>query len=327
MDGKKIALLVGALFVAAFTAIMAKNMFGASATPLAVAAAPQPTGPQVLVATKALPVGTILGPGDVRFRPWPKQLVDGAYFVRGAAGADPVKLQGMVVRNAVTAGQPVTQGALVSPKDRGFLAAALTPGMRAITVAVNNTSGVAGFVFPGDRIDLMLTQTVTGAGEPLNATETFARNIRVLATDQRYQNQPTDDGKPDVKSYSMVTLEVTPKLAEKIEVAEKIGSLSLALRPLADNTQELAEATADGDKTPLLLAGQPQDANPTFTTGGQVSRFQRNTMPLQTGQNVPPQNFGDGAAGAAGQADAAYTGPAVRVARGNTVTITPVGGK
>src|ERR1700761_2848213 len=143
MDGKKIALLVGALFVAAVTAIMAKNMFGSAAAPQAVAAmAPQPTGPQVLVATKPLPVGTILGPDSVRFQPWPKDLVDGAYYVKGDASVDPAKMVGMVVRSEITAGQPLTQGSLVSPQDRGFLAAALTPGMRAVTVAVGGASAV-----------------------------------------------------------------------------------------------------------------------------------------------------------------------------------------
>src|SRR5579859_3288829 len=154
MDGKKLALLVGALFVAAVTAILAKSMFGAAATPQIMAAAPAPTGPQVLVATKPLPVGTILGPDAVRFQPWPKDLVDGAYYIKGQANADPTKLQGTVVRSEITAGQPVTQGSLVSPQERGFLAAALTPGMRAVTVPVGGATAVAGFVFPGDRVDL-----------------------------------------------------------------------------------------------------------------------------------------------------------------------------
>ena len=228
MDGKKIALLVGALFVAAVTAIMAKSMFGVAVTPTVVAAAAQPTGPQVLVATKPMPMGTILGPDSVRFQTWPKDLVDGAYFVRGQPGADPVKMQGMVVRSDITAGQPVTQGALVSPKDRGFLAAALTPGMRAVTVSVGGASAVAGFVFPGDRVDMVLTQQVTNpAGPALNASETILRNVRVLATDQRFDNQPTPDGKTTVSNFSLVTVEATPKMAEKIAVAQKLGGLSL----------------------------------------------------------------------------------------------------
>ncbi len=339
MDGKKIALLVGALFVAAVTAIMAKSMFGASVAPTVVAAAAQPTGPQVLVATKPLPMGTILGPDSVRFAPWPKDLVDGAYFVRGQEGTDPAKMQGMVVRSDVSAGQPVTQGALVSPKDRGFLAAALTPGMRAVTISVGGASAVAGFVFPGDRVDLVLTQQVANSssqgGTSLNASETILRNVRVLATDQRYDNQPTPDGKTTVSNFSLVTLESTPKMAEKIAVAQKLGSLSLSLRPLADTTQELAQQIAAGDiavpagtdpkvekKMLVDLATRPQDNQTTFTTGGEVSRFARTSVP----RNGPVLAMGTTPPGGQGAAPA-YSGPVIHIARGNAVTDTPVGGK
>jgi len=342
MDGKKLALLIGALFVAAVTAIMAKSMFGVNTTPQIMAAAPtQPVGPQVLVATKPLPVGTILGPDAVRFQTWPKDLVDGAYYIKGQANVDPSKLQGMVVRTDITAGQPVTQGALVSPQDRGFLAAALTPGMRAVTVSAGGATSVAGFVFPGDRVDLMLTQDVQGGasdGQQLRATETIIRNLRVLATDQRVDNQPTPEGKTDVRNFSLVTLEVTPKMAEKIQVAQKLGSLSLSLRPLADNTQELERGIATGEinvppgtdtkdesKMLLALANRPQDNQTTFTTGGEVSRFARTSVPRSgtaiASASPAPQ-------GGASQAPApAYLGPIVRVARGNAVTVTPVGVK
>lgn len=342
MDGKKLALLVGALFVAAVTAILAKSMFGATATPQIMAAAPVPTGPQVLVATKPLPVGTILGPDAVRFQPWPKDLVDGAYYIKGQANADPSKLQGTVVRSDITAGQPITQGSLVSPQDRGFLAAALTPGMRAVTVPVGGATAVAGFVFPGDRVDIVLTQDVQGGGnggdsQPLRASETIIRNIRVLATDQRYDNQPTAEGKSDVHNFSMVTVEATPKMAEKIAVSQKLGALSLSLRPLADNTQELEQEIAAGDinvpsgtdpkaekKMLLDLASRPQDTKTTFTTGGEVSRFARTSVPRTQVASAAPAAP---AAGGAQVAAPAYLGPVVRVARGNTVTVTPVGGK
>ncbi|MGJ3625868.1 Flp pilus assembly protein CpaB [Sphingomonas sp. MMS24-JH45] len=98
------------------------------------AAAPPPAivGPEVLVATRALPVGTILDAASLKFQPWPKEMVENAYFKKD--GTDLSKLIGTVVRLPITAGQPVTQGALVKPGDRGFLAAALGPGMRAVTV-------------------------------------------------------------------------------------------------------------------------------------------------------------------------------------------------
>jgi pilus assembly protein CpaB len=334
MDVKKLALLVGALVIAVITAVMAKNMFAGAGAQQA-AAAPVPMGPKVLVAKKALPVGTIIDADSLSYQPWPKELMQSAYYLEGQPDSDPKKLLGTVVRYAITAGQPVTRGALVGPQDRGFLAAALSPGMRAITVPVNAASGVAGFVFPGDRVDMVLTQEVAGGGDgpKLKVSETIIRNIRVLATDQRVTEKDAE-GKTVVKTFNNVTIEVTPRIAEKIAVAQSIGSLSLSLRSLADNTAELERAVASGDvKVPdnanpaqerqllLAVANRPLDNNTTFSTGGDVSRFQRRTVPART----PDAQAAAGGGNALGGTVAA--GPVMRIARGNSVTVVPVGAR
>jgi len=338
MDVKKLALLVGALVIAVVTAVMAKNMFAGAGAQQAAAAPAVPLGPKVLVAKKALPVGTIVDADSFAFQPWPKELMQSAYYVDGQPDGDPKKLLGTVVRYQITAGQPVTRGSLVGPQDRGFLAAALGPGMRAITVPVNVTSGVAGFVFPGDHVDMVLTQQVDGGGDgpALKVSETIIRNLRVLATDQRLTDKD-DDGKTQVRTFSNVTLEVTPRIAEKIAVAQSLGSLSLSLRSIADNTSELERAVASGDvKIPanadpaqekqmlLALANRPIDGNTTFSTGGDVSRFQRRTVPARTAAAPAAAPAG---AGAAAPAAGLSVGPVVRVARGNTVTVVPVGAR
>ena len=334
MDVKKLALLVGALVIAVVTAVMAKNMFAGAAAPQA-AAAPVPLGPKVLVAKKALPVGTIIDADSFTLQPWPKELMQNAYYVEGQPDGDPKKLLGTVVRYPITAGQPVTRGALVGPQDRGFLAAALGPGMRAITVPVNVSSAVAGFVFPGDHVDLVLTQQVQGGceGPALKVAETILRNLRVLATDQRITDKD-DDGKTQVRTFSNVTLEVTPRIAEKIAVAQSLGQLSLSLRSIADNSSDIERAVAAGDiKVPAgtspdqekqmlqAMANRPVDGNTTFSTGGDVSRFQRRSVPARTAAAPAP-----GAGG--GMPTAAMpVGPVVRVARGNNVTVVPVGAR
>src|SRR5204863_67050 len=167
----------------------------------------------------SLPGGTIIDADSFTYQPWPKELMQSAYYVDGSPNANPQSLLGTVVRYAITAGQPVTRGALVGPQDRGFLAAALGEGMRAITVPVNASAGVAGFVFPGDHVDMVLTQQVEGGGDgpALKVSETIVRNLRVLATDQRITDKDKD-GKIEVKTFANVTLEVTPKIAEKIAV-------------------------------------------------------------------------------------------------------------
>jgi pilus assembly protein CpaB len=337
MNVKKIMLLVGALVIAAVTAIMAKNMFagaGAEQAQAAAAVPAQPVGPKVLVARKDLPVGTIIDAESLTFQPWPKEMTQSAYYTEGSPDADMSKLLGTVVRFPVTTGQPLTHGAIVGPKDRGFLAAALGPGMRAITVPVNATTGVAGFVFPGDRVDIMLTQEVAGGGEgpALKVTETVVRNVRVLATDQRTDSKG-EDGQTLVKTFSNVTFEATPRIAEKIAVAQSVGQLSLALRSIADNSAELERAIASGEvKVPeganpaqerqmlASIATRPIDTNTTYSTGGDVSRFQRRSVPAR------PASTGQGGA-LEGAAAAAPAGPVVRIARGNNVTVVPVGAR
>jgi pilus assembly protein CpaB len=340
MDVKKIVLLVGALLIAAVTAVMAKNMFSGASAPEAQAGPVVPAGPEVLVATRTLPIGTIIDAEAFRYQPWPEGLVQPAYYTRGEQGGDPQTLIGTVVRNEISAGQPLTQGAIVRPGERGFLAAALGPGMRAVTVGVSATSGVAGFVFPGDRVDLVLTQEVTGGGEgaPLRASETIVRNIRVLAVDQRL-NARDEAGNQIAQTVATVTFEATPKIAEKIAVAQTIGQLSLSLRSLADNNAELERAIASGEvRVPhnadpraerqmlLAIASQPNDTNTTYTVGADVSRFQRATVPGRgrgEGNNAAPIAM----APAPRSASSESVGPVVRVARGNNVTLVPVGAR
>lgn len=339
MDRKKLVLLVGALIVAIGTALVARSMFAGAAAPQAEAAQVEPQGPKVLVAQRALPAGTIITADAIGYQLWPEELVQDAYFLDGEA--DITKLIGTVVRHPVTAGEPVTQGSLVSPGDRGFLAAALAPGMRAITVPVDAKTGVAGFVFPGDRVDLVLTQTVQGNdGTALKASETILRNLRVLATDQS-TTQETVEGKTVVKAFRTVTLEVTPTIGEKVAVAQTIGTLSLSLRSLADSQGDLDRAIAAGDviipdnATPeqeerLLreAAARPDDSRSSYVTGGDVSRFQRSSMPSQGtpqgyAQAAPAPVAGAPATGA-GSAPV-RSGPSVRVTRGKATEAVSVG--
>ena len=340
MDRKKLVLLLGALIIAIGTAIAARSMFTGGGAPNAEAAVP--TGPRVLVAKRALTAGTIITADALGFQPWPKELVQDAYFIDGEA--DMNKLLGTVVRYPITAGEPVTQGSLVAPGDRGFLAAALGPGMRAVTVPVSAKTGVGGFVFPGDHVDLMLTQTVQDkeGGSPLKATETILRNVRVLATDQSTEQEMVE-GKTRVRTFSTVTLEVTPKMAEKIAVAQTIGTISLSLRSLADNSAELEQALASGTvKIPAGASKQLEEAllkqamarpieggnNTSFVTGGDVSRFQRKTMPERRspGANYgAPQQYAQSSR--FGSSDSATkTGPVIRVTRGKKTEDVALGG-
>ena len=343
MDTRKIMLIVGALIIAISAAFGVNQiMRGASAPPARAAAAPDITGPMILVATRQLPVGTIIGPDAFRFQPWPKELVEKAYFLKDKTDAN--TLVGTVVRHPITAGQPLTQGALVHPDDRGFLAAALGPGMRAVTVKVSQEQGVAGFVFPGDRVDVLLSQEISveeGSAYPdkqIYAAETIIRNVRVLATDQRY-NAEDDTGKTPVRTFGSVTLEATPEIAEKIAVAQSMGRLSLALRPLAESTGELDAAIASGEisvpakggaiaerRMLAEAAARPTASRSSVTTGGDVSRF---WVPVNGRVSAPrqPQQYEPTSGASNGNAMPVRSGPVVRVTRGDKVTEVSVGGK
>jgi pilus assembly protein CpaB len=359
MDKKKIVLLLSALVIAALTAFMARTMFGSAAAPQAKAVAPPvPTGPEVLVATRALPMGTIITADALRFQPWPKELIDQAYFTRegkaetgvmpsagkivGAAvpeeQASPEELIGTVVRNPITAGQPITKSSLVSPGDRGFLAAALSPGMRAISIPVSAKTAVAGFIFPGDRVDVFLTQRVASDfGPAMKVSETILRNVRVLATDKQASPTVTKDGKTVVKKYKLITLEATPRMAEQLTVAQSLGSISLSLRALADNAAELEKALASGSVT-IPEGASPEEerrilnsinerpilGSATYSTGGDVSRFQRKSIARipTTAVQEAVRNVRDAGevAKASREVQKIYAGPIVKVSRAGLVT-------
>ncbi|QUL36597.1 Flp pilus assembly protein CpaB [Erythrobacter sp. JK5] len=345
MDRKKLVLLIGALIIAVGTAFAARTMFAGSAAPEAEAA---PVGPKVLVAQRALPAGTIITADAMGFQQWPEELVQDAYFIDGESDIN--ELIGTVVRHPITAGEPVTQGSLVSPGDRGFLAAALAPGMRAVTVPVSARTGVAGFIFPGDRVDLVLTQTVKGEGRDLKAAETVLRNLRVLATDQSTEQITDEEGKTVVRAFRTVTIEVTPKIAEKVAVAQTVGTLSMVLRSIADNQADLERAIASGEvkipdnATPEEeerylrdAVNRPIDKGTTFATGGDVSRFQRKSIPedpetlrrqardqARADQLRREAQRFNGGGSSNTSATPVSTGPSVRVTRGKTTTAVPV---
>jgi pilus assembly protein CpaB len=329
MDRKKLFLLLGALVVAIGTALAARSMFAGAATPQAqaVAVVAEPEGPKVLVSKRALPVGTIITADSVGFQLWPQEMVQDAYFLEDTADIE--KLLGTVVRHPITAGEPITQGSLVAPGDRGFLAAALGPGMRAITVPVSAKTGVGGFIFPGDRVDLILTQTITADdGGSLKAAETILRNLRILATDRSTEATTRKDGSTVVRGVRNVTLEVTPRIAEKITVAQTIGSLSLSLRSIADNQTQLERAIAAGEvdlpdgasreeeeKLLRKAMSRPQEGASTFSTGGDVSRFQRTRLPRVDAQQVVASG---------GERVVVPAGPVVRVTRGKSTSVSGV---
>lgn len=245
MNLRSIILVVVALAVAGATALLTRSWLGAN-RPQQVVAAPAPVQPtvKVLVARHNLPIGKILEAEDMRWQSWPDGNLPESYIVNGKGTLE--AQIGKVVRHGIVAGDPVTAGRIVGPGQRGFMAAILSPGMRAVTVPITATSGIAGFIFPGDRVDLILTHEVGDTdGRTRQVSETVMRNVRILAVDRR-----TNDQSNQPALGKTVTIEVTPKIAEKISVLRRVGQISLSLRSLARAKYEPGAALSQEDILP-----------------------------------------------------------------------------
>lgn len=244
---------------------------------------PAAQGTMVLVAKNDLPTGSFIKPEHLRWQPWPD---DGAsnYVRQGNRRLE--EFVGSVVRARVAAGEPVTDGRVVKPDDRGFMAAVLTPGMRAISVAVNPTSGISGFVLPGDRVDLVLTHAIksenSGGGgggdkQDRRASETILSDLRVLAIGQKIQESKS--GETIVAGTA--TLEVSPKQVEMVAVAIELGKLSLSLRSLGKTENEDSEYLSGADigtGKPLTAGVNPSSKTYTWDQEASQLLFRRITV-------------------------------------------------
>jgi pilus assembly protein CpaB len=233
MGLRRIIVLLIAVIAAGGTAMYARSWIEGQQTPVAIAApAPQEARHEVLVADVDLPAGSFVKPQHLRWQRWPTDDVPETYVLRGVRTEE--EIVGAVVRRGIGTGEPITDGAVVKPGDRGFLAAVLSPGMRAVSVPITATSGNSGLIFPGDRVDLILTQTLlpdAGQGSTRMVSETVLKNIRIIAMGSE-TGEDTDEGGNNEKAKT-ATLEVTPSQAESVTLVTELGKLSLSLRSLA----------------------------------------------------------------------------------------------
>lgn len=239
MSTRKIVLVALALITGAGTLYMARSLM-TPPEPVVIqtqAPAPAPTPERhVLVAQRDLPAGTLIRDNHLEWLPWPETEGELArYIVRQDQTIN--DFFGSVVRRGIGAGEPVTEDRLVKPGEQGFLAAVLEPKHRAVSVSINPITGVAGFIFPGDRVDLILTHSIPYEGElPIGerrVTETVLTDLRVLAIDQ-----VTNDQEATPRVGEIVTLEVEPKQAELVILMSQMGRLSLSLRSLVRDDRE-----------------------------------------------------------------------------------------
>jgi pilus assembly protein CpaB len=256
MNKNVVIILIGGFFIAVLVAIMVQAMLGGGKKEVTVTE----ERIQILVAAKDLTVGRIVKDGDFKWQEWPEDSMFVGAVMRDGTQKPIEAAQGKLLRS-LSEGQPV-HTALVVKDDAGkFLAANIAKGMRAVSISVSKTLLADRMIRPGDNIDLMVTYRVRvntrsnpEAQSLVNryATETVLENIRILAID-RNDTAAVDeevDGKKKKKKSSakkaILTLEVSPENAEKLLLAQKMGSIGIALRSIGDDTDPASDqATTD----------------------------------------------------------------------------------
>ena len=266
MSARKLIMLSLALVIGVATFMGFRSSMTPTTTPAGTAVPVEAT--QVLAASHDMPMGTILKDGDMKWIPWAEKAQSSRLYFKGQTEVS--SLMGAVLREGMRADEPIIMGRVVQAHEQGFLAAVLNPGMRALSVTLTPSAGVAGFIFPGDRVDVILTHgftTKNDKGEPdqteRRLSETVITNARVLALDQKSDDQATEP-----KVAQLATLEVSPKQAERLVLAADMasqngggrGTISLVLRSIA-NENDKAAPTNDSEHSPTM----DSDLSPAFT--------------------------------------------------------------
>src|ERR1700761_5256837 len=199
---------------------------------VATEAPPPPLTIDVLAAAHSMPAGTLMKDED-----FTKHAVPSADVPMGAL-TDTAEvragLRGALLRRYLDSGNILMTGDILRPRDRGFLAAVLAPGTRAISVGVDAITGDGGLIWPGDRVDVILTQELSEKDAPLARRfvgETALEDVRVVAVDQSIAQGAVASGDNATGRVARtVTLEVTPQQAERAALAERLGKVTLAIR-------------------------------------------------------------------------------------------------
>ncbi|HYL34172.1 MAG TPA: Flp pilus assembly protein CpaB [Stellaceae bacterium] len=269
---RRLLLLATAMVLSLVTALVVRawveHVRTEAAGPVAAQMAAPPPPKMILVAAKALPAGHFIRTEDLTWQSWPDNDVSKSYMVKGAINLDTIV--GSVAKSGIAPGEPISDLRIVKKGDRGFLAAIVTPGFRAITVPLQSGVGLSGLAMPGDRVDLILTMDVPSGdknAQPRRLSETVLQDIRVLAVDQKIDDQAHDS--PLART---ATLEVTPKQAEVVALLPEMGKLAMTLRSVgtAENDAQPHQPTLTWDTDAVEMPFAHHRTGGTSTASDQV---------------------------------------------------------
>lgn len=275
MSPIRMIILLVAAAAAVGAALLVRNMSGqpapqaAPGEPVIIEKEVEVSSTKVLVSRMDVRIGTLLTPDDFEWADWPERAVHEGYFTQDDNPDAIETLSGSVVKTALLKGEPVVAQKIVKKGETGFMAALLGRGMRAISVEISPETASAGFILPDDRVDVILTYDVETVGDRGVSEETVTRtvieNARVLAIDQIFGEM---DGTP-VLTGSTATLELEPKQAELLAHASRLGTISLALRSVADADENEGRTLAN---TKLLSGGEGGNGVRVFKNGSAGGR-------------------------------------------------------
>ena len=225
MNAVRIIILIVAALAAVIAAVFVRGAMQPAAPAPSAVAAPEPEVAQTLVASRDVQAGERVQSDAFRWADWPEEAIIAAYLRQDADGEAMERLSGAVARTPIAAGEPILERKLVQPGEAGFMAAVVTPGMRAVAVPTSAEAGAGGFILPNDRVDILMTTESEGRF----LSEVVVENVRVLAIDQTYNEE--EDG---AVLGSTATLEMTPTQARAVALSLAAGDVILALRSVAD---------------------------------------------------------------------------------------------
>jgi len=204
-------------------------------------------GQQVLVMTRDVPQGAALTASDMAWRLFPQESVSDQFVRQTNTPEAQTQFAGAVTRRAFAAGEPVIAGSVVLPDGRGFLAAQLQPGYRAISIEIGPQTAAGGYIQPNDRVDVLVTiqERVDSEGGSQNQvhTEIVLADVRVLALDDKVQAQATGDA-PERVQAAVAVLELSQADSAIVASAQQRGEISLALRGVEAETANMRVPSA-----------------------------------------------------------------------------------
>ena len=266
MKTARIVVLVIALGAGGVAAYLASGFDTNKAAP-AKPVAQLPTV-DVLVAKSDIALGQTVKADDLQWQTWPTASASNSFIRRSDRPDAATKLAGSIARSPIIQGEPIREQKLVKAEGSGFMAAILPAGMRAISTEISPETGAGGFILPNDRVDVILSKHEKHPESPslpeTIVSEIILANVRVLAIDQAPKEK---DGQNAVVGKT-VTLELRPDQAEALARARQVGSLTLALRSIAD-AKKTIEARADDGSLVTVYRGtgsQTYSCNPVCAT-------------------------------------------------------------